>query len=93
MALCAKKDLDLCANIKTISYICVNKFKKLNCTQDIKVSLDDFINNLEFYNELYNKALFKKVVFNKGIKKKCVSRNGVNKRIPISELEEYLLNG
>ena len=93
LALCAKKDLDLCANIKTISYIRCNKFKKLTCCTDVKSSLDDFINNLEFYNDLYTKAILKKTIFNKGIKKKCVSRDGVNKRIPLDEVEEYLQNG
>ena len=93
LALCAKRDLDLCANIKTISYICGNKFKKLNNINDIEFSLYEFLNNVEFYNELYTQANLKKSVFNKGIKKKCVSYNGVNKKIPINEVETYLKNG
>ena len=95
LALCACNSIDLYANIKTIKFIANNKFNDANISskQYIMECLNDFINNLSLYQELYEKAMKEQVNFQPKEKMKCISLNGVNKRVTLSKLSEYLDNG
>ena len=95
LALCACNDIDLYANIKTIKFIANNKFNDANISskQYIRECLNNFINNLSLYQELYEKSMKEQVRFQPKEKMKCISHDGVNKKVPLSKLSEYLDNG
>ena len=90
LALAAKNKLDLWANVKSIKLTFKNINNKENL--DLYQNLKEFLNNLEYYEDLYKKANeYKKELLEKrkGLKK-AVHKEKITKLVKKEELQNYL---